>query len=84
MEINTFYSHSIQERLHILNQSGEFIVKIKYYWFYLSLYIVDNQFIEVYCNINNGNIEAIEILDPKNERLHLYAIFTNLSDLFQK
>lgn len=82
MKVNLFYSHNLQERMAIINRSGEFISKIKQYNYYISLYIVENQFVEVYFSRSKKSIEAIEILDPLSERLYLYVEELNFLDLF--
>ncbi len=82
MKVNLFYSHNLQERIGIINRSGEFISRIKQYNYYISLYVVENQFVEVYFSRSKRSIEAIEILDPLSERLYLYVEKLNFLDLF--
>ncbi|MCE3225687.1 MAG: hypothetical protein K0S32_238 [Bacteroidetes bacterium] len=77
-----FYLYTLDERIEIINHRGEFITRIKYYGFYLNLYIVDNRLIEVYHNIQTNTIDQVELLESTDERLCLYSVNVNLSDLF--
>jgi hypothetical protein len=83
LRANIFYSHSVKERLLIVKQDGEFIARIKYYGFYIDLYLLDQTFVEVYCNLHNGKVEDVEIIEADEERLALFAAGVNLSDLFK-
>lgn len=82
MNINLFYTYNIQQRMDVLNRRGEFIMRIEQYKFYVSLYILDEQFIEVFFSKDENKIVEVEILEPNNERFELYATFINLADLF--
>lgn len=84
MNINSFYSHNLNERIDLVNRNAEFISRIKYYGFFVNLYIYDRTMIEVYYNIHSNKIQEVEILDPKDERLNQYVVQVNLSDLYTK
>jgi hypothetical protein len=83
MDINTFYSYNLGERLDVVNRSGEFISRIRHYGFYIHLYSVEGQYVEVYYNAHSNEIEDADILDPLDEKLNLYSVQVNLSDLFK-
>jgi hypothetical protein len=83
LKANIFYSHSVTERLSLVKQKGEFIARIKYYGFFIDLYLLDQTFVEVYCNLHNGKVEEVEIIEADEERLSLFAAGVNLSDLFK-
>jgi len=68
--------------MDILNRSGEFIMRIEQNRFYISLYVLENQFVEVYFNKENSKIEEIGILDARDENLNLYADEIKFTDLF--
>jgi hypothetical protein len=84
LKVNIFYSHSLKERQSIVKNQGEFISRIKYYGFFIDLYILDRTYIEVYYNWHNGEVEEVEVLEEDVERLNLFAVAVNLSDLFKK
>jgi hypothetical protein len=78
-----FYSCTLDERIEIVNENGEYITRIKYYGYYINLYLVKGDFVEVYYNWHNNEIEDVELLDPNEERLHLYTSYVDLSDLYK-
>ena len=84
MDINRFYSNNLNDRMKIVNHSGEFIWRIKYYGFYINLYVVESEFVEVYYNSHTNAIEDVEIIDCKEPRLAIYAGYVNISDVFNK
>ena len=78
-----FYSCTLDERIEIVNASGEYITRIKYFGYYINLYIVKGDFVEVYYNWHNNEIEDVELLDNNDERLNLYTVFVDLADLYR-
>jgi hypothetical protein len=83
LDINMFYSCTVEERLEIISESGEYINSIKHFGYYIHLYVAQGDFIEIYYNIDTNEIEDVEILDPDNERLNWFAIAVDLSDLYR-
>lgn len=83
MKVNAFYSLSLSERLNVIHKDAVFITRIKFYGFYISLYVLDKSFVEVYYNIYSHKFEEAELLDAKDERLHLFAANVELNDLFK-
>jgi hypothetical protein len=84
LKVNIFYSHSVKDRLALVRTKGEFISRIKYYGFYIELFILAGNYVEVYRNWHNGEVEEVEILEDDLTRLHLFAVAVNLSDLYRK
>lgn len=68
--------------MDMINRSGEFIVRIEEYKYHVSLYVLENQFVEVYVNRENNIVEEVEILEAKDERLNAYASEIRIADLF--
>jgi hypothetical protein len=83
LNVDHFYSCTLCERIDIINKSGEYITGIHCAGCYVSLYVVEGTFVEVYCDIHTLFIEDVETMDPDNERLHMYAQQVDLSDLFR-
>ncbi|MCE3259080.1 MAG: hypothetical protein K0S12_721 [Bacteroidetes bacterium] len=83
MKLNptVFYLCTLDQRVDIVNYHGEFITRIKYYGFFLNLYLVENYLIEVYYNIHSNTIEQVELLEAKDERLNLYISNVSLAEL---
>lgn len=82
MNYNTFSKLDLHGRAGLVFSEGDFISSIKYYAFNISLYILEDTYIEVFYNSDSNEIEDIEILDPEEKRLNLYAIGVDIKDLF--
>lgn len=81
LNVNIFYSHNLDERMEIINQKGEFITRIKYYGFWIDLFLVDDVFAEVFYNIHTHLIEEVELIEHDEARLNIYAAGVDISDL---
>ncbi|MCD6019204.1 MAG: hypothetical protein K0S53_2325 [Bacteroidetes bacterium] len=79
-----FNSCSLDEKMDIVRRHGEFVSKITYFGFYINLYVVDQVFIEVYYNLHSSVVQYVEILDSHEERLNLFTVKVDLSDLFSR
>ena len=84
MNVNVFYSRTVKGRLKLVQFKGEFISRIRWYGFYIELYVMDGDYVEVFYNRYTNKLEDVEILEPGNPRLGLFAVAVNLSDLFTK
>ena len=82
MDTGLFYSRSLKGRLKLLKRNGGFITRIRYYGFYLELYEMEGDYFEVYYNRYTHKLDEVEVLDHKDERLHQFAAYVDLSDLF--
>jgi hypothetical protein len=82
MNLYTFYSYSLKERINLLQQHGEYLTHIRDNNCFVDLYAVDKYLVEVRHNMNLFNIQSIELVDPKDDRLHLYASKVSLADLY--
>ena len=78
-----FYSCTVDERMAIVSESGEYINRIKYCGYYIHLYLVEGDLVEVYYNISSNLREDVEILDSNDERLNLFMVSVDLSDLYR-
>ncbi|MES2566883.1 MAG: hypothetical protein V4565_08450 [Bacteroidota bacterium] len=84
LNVNIFNSFSLDDRMDIVRRHGEFISKIKYFGFYINLYVVDQVFIEVYYNLHSSIVQYVEVLDPEEDRMNLFTMMVDLSDLFKR
>ena len=84
LDLNMFYSCTIGERLDMVGDSGEYINSIKHIGYYIHLYVVEGDFVEIYYNPQSNKIENVEMLDSTNERLNLFAVAVDLSDLYKR
>lgn len=80
--IGQFLAMTLKERIELITKYGEYIGHIRENLQYIDLYLVHNQYIEVKHNLNLFNINSIELISIKDERLELYAAKVNISQLF--
>lgn len=84
LNVTIFNSFTLDERMDIIWRHGEFITKIKYFGFCINLYVVDQVFVEVYYNSHSSVVQYVEILDPQEDRINLFTLKVDLSDLFRR
>lgn len=82
MNLKTFYSRTIKQRVKLLKRSGEFISSISYYGFNIDLYIMSGHYFEAFYNRYTCRLDEVDLMDPKDDRLNRYAAEVNLVDLF--
>ncbi|MCZ8284867.1 MAG: hypothetical protein O9353_05370 [Bacteroidia bacterium] len=83
MNTNIFYSYNVKQRMKLVEMKGEYISRIKYYGFYINLYVLEGHFVEAYFNRYTNTLDQVEMMDPADDRLNLYAVCVNLSHLFE-
>ncbi len=81
MDTNTFYSHSVKQRVKLLKRKGELLSSIRYYGFNIDLYAMNGMFFEAFYNRYTYRLDEVDIMDPKDDRLHRYAAAVDLSGL---
>lgn len=83
LDLNMFYSCTVDERMAIVSESGEYITRIKYGEYYIHLYLVEGDLVEVYYTIDSNRREDVEVLDSNDARLNLFMVSVDLSDLYR-
>ncbi len=83
LDLNMFYSCTVDERMAIVSEGGEYITRIKYGEYYIHLYLVEGDLVEVYYTIAANRREDVEVLDSNDVRLNLYMVSVDLSDLYR-
>jgi hypothetical protein len=78
-----FLNLDIHDRAEFAFEFGDFVSVIEYYGFKICLYIVEGVFIEVFYNAHDNKIEDVEILEPNERRLYLYARTVDITGLFK-
>lgn len=68
-----FLSLSLQEKIKLLFQNGNFIVAIRYYGYKINLYLLNNFYVEVFYNHKRDIIERIELLPAFHSRMKFYS-----------
>ncbi|MES2566217.1 MAG: hypothetical protein V4565_05090 [Bacteroidota bacterium] len=83
MTQRVFNSLDLNQRLYLIVNSGEFISEIVYYGYRIRLYIVNSLYVEVFRNVHSNDIELVEVLEPEEGRLQLYAKDIDISELLE-
>lgn len=83
MNQELFSRSDLHGRAAIVFCDGDYISSIKQYAFKISLFIVDNTYVEVFYNAHTNQLEDIAIMEPDEQRLQLYAIGVDITDLYK-
>ena len=66
-------SETLPNQVFALFRHGTFIVSIRYYRFKINLYLLGNQYVEVFVNHKLAKIESIHPLDTRHSRMKFYC-----------
>jgi hypothetical protein len=83
MNHQLFSKSDLHGRAAIVFCDGDYISSIKEYAFKISLFIVDDTYVEVFYNAHTNQLEDIAILEPDESRLQKYATGVDITDLFK-
>jgi hypothetical protein len=83
MNLKYFNLLDLPARSFLVYKFGELVSFIYDYGFRIHLVLLNGVYLEVYKNLFSGNIEKIEVFNPENDRLHLYAEPVCIKSLFQ-
>ncbi|MBI3519487.1 MAG: hypothetical protein HY062_09055 [Bacteroidetes bacterium] len=83
MNHQLFLNSDLHGRAAIVFCDGDYIASIKQYAFKISLFIVDDTYVEVFYNAHTNKLEDIAIMEPDEQRLQLYAVGVDITDVFK-
>lgn len=72
MSKEDFRNLSLHKKIHILYTEGIFVVDIRYYTYKVNLYILGQEFIEVFYNHKLDKIDKIDFLNHHHSRMKFY------------
>ena len=72
-EFQAFLTLSIDQQIKSLYLQGTFVVAIRYYGYKVNLYLIHNEYVEVFFNHKQDMIEKISPLDFAHSRMKFYA-----------
>ncbi|EIM78782.1 hypothetical protein A3SI_01961 [Nitritalea halalkaliphila LW7] len=75
-----FNALSIHQKIKLLYAEGTFIVGIRYYTHKVNLYLLDQQYIEVFYNHKADKIDKIDFLNENHSRMNFYLDQIQLKD----
>lgn len=68
----------MQKKIHKLYTEGTFVVGIRYYGHKVNLYLLDNEYVEVFYNHKLDKIDKIDFLNQEHTRMKFYLDQINL------
>jgi len=80
-KLKNFLSATLDDQIKSLYLDGAFIVAIRYYGYKVNLYLVYDQYIEVFYNHKYDQIEKIQPLDFGHSRMKFYADQISLASI---
>lgn len=62
----------LEQRIGVLYEQATFIMAIRYYRHKVNLYLLGNEYLEVFVNHKNASIDRICLLDTRHTRMKFY------------
>jgi hypothetical protein len=62
-----------QKKISILYEHAAFIMAIRYYNYKINLYLLGNDYVEVFVNHKHASIDRIDLLDTQHSRMKFYS-----------
>lgn len=81
MSKEDFNRLSIQKKTQKLYTEGTFVVAIRYYTHKINLYLLGNEYIEVFYNHKQDRIDKIDFLNHSHSRMKFYLDQIRLSEI---
>lgn len=64
---------SLDNKIKTLYEQGTFVMGIRYYRYKINLYMLGNDYLEVFINHKHASIEKIALLDTRHSRMKFYS-----------
>ena len=65
-------NYSMEKKISTLYEHATFIMAIRYYRYKINLYLLGNDYLEVFVNHKNASIDRIDLLDLNHSRMKFY------------
>jgi hypothetical protein len=72
MSREEFTNLPLHKKIQLLYMEGTFVVAIRYYGHKVNLYLLDDEYIEVFYNHKLDKIDRIDFLDTAHSRMKFY------------
>ncbi|WP_009035165.1 hypothetical protein [Indibacter alkaliphilus] len=79
MSREEFISLPLHKKIKLLYTEGTFVVAIRYYTHKVNLYLLDNEYVEVFYNHKLDKIDNIQFLNREHSRMKFYLDQIQLS-----
>ena len=70
---------SLDEKIQMLYRHATFVTAIRYYRHKVNLYLLGNDYVEVFVNHKKAMIDKIDLLDRSHSRMKFYSDQIKLS-----
>jgi len=77
--LDEFVGATLEEKIRLLFEHGTFVTSIRYYRYKVNLYLLGQQYFEVFVSHKHVVIERIEPLDEQHTRMKFYLDQIRLS-----
>ena len=64
--------YPLEKRISVLYEHATFVMAIRYYRHKVNLYLLGNEYLEVFVNHKNASIDRISLLDTQHSRMKFY------------
>jgi hypothetical protein len=61
-----------EKKISVLYEQATFIMAIRYYRYKINLYLLGNEYLEVFVDHKNSSIDKISLLDTRHSRMKFY------------
>jgi hypothetical protein len=68
-----FATVSLEQKISLLYEHAQFVMAIRYYRYKVNLYLLGEDYIEVFINHKKSAIEKISLLDREHSRMNFYS-----------
>jgi hypothetical protein len=73
MTWNELSKAPIDKKISLLYEHAQFVMAIRYYRYKVNLYLLGNDYVEVFVNHKQTLIEKITLLDRSHSRMKFYS-----------
>jgi len=64
--------YPLEKKIRVLYEEATFIMAIRYYRHKINLYLLGNEYVEVFVDHKNSSIDRIAALDTRHSRMKFY------------
>lgn len=68
-----FRNYTLDKKISVLYERGTFVMAIRYYNYKINLYLLGQNYVEVFVNHKYASIEKISLLDINHTRMKFYS-----------
>ena len=65
--------YSLDQKIRTLYEEASFVVAIRYYGYKVNLYLLGDDYVEVFYNHKKDKIERVSLLDSDHSRMKFYC-----------